>query len=318
MAANGSVWRFLKSKSFSLRLFSSPGCSRQPARFLGTVSTRRSRHQSTSTSENMTETGKVDVNGVQLYYERRGAGPHPVLCIPGALGTAVSDFAPQLEYFGRKDSGYTVVAYDPRGYGNSRPPSRTFHTEPEHFLKSDAYDAYNLMKVLGFSDFSVFGWSDGGVSAIVLAAKFQNAVKKLVVWGASAYISREDLKMFEAVRDVSEWSPKMRESLEAVYGSDLPKIWAGWNDSMMEIYTKTASNSESLGGDLCIGELPHIKCPTLILHGEKDPLCPQFHAEYLRDHITGSKLHLYPTGKHNIHLRFAQEFNALVDQFLKE
>lgn len=43
------------------------------------------------------------------------AGP-PVICLPGAMGTAETDFALQLEGFA---PAMGVVAFDPRGYGKS-------------------------------------------------------------------------------------------------------------------------------------------------------------------------------------------------------
>ena len=36
-----------------------------------------------------------------------------MLCLPGAMGTAETDFAPQLKGL----EGLGVVAFDPRGYG---------------------------------------------------------------------------------------------------------------------------------------------------------------------------------------------------------
>lgn len=255
---------------------------------------------------------KMEVNGVQLHYERSGAGSHAILCMPGALGSAVTDFGPQLEYFGSEEQSglFTCVSYDPRGYGLSRPPKRDFKTEPEIFLKTDALDAHALMKMLGFSSFSVLGWSDGGVSAIFLAALFPKAVKRLIVWGASAYITEEDMGLLEKTRHVRNWSPRMREPLEAMYGSDFPQMWSDWINAMEVVY------NSSEGGSLCVSELSWVQCPTLVLHGVQDPLCPQFHAEYLRDHIKGSKLELFVKGKHNLHLRFAKEFNVMVKEFL--
>ena len=38
----------------------------------------------------------AQVRGARLYYEDHGHGP-PLVLIPGALGTAQSDFGPQLE-----------------------------------------------------------------------------------------------------------------------------------------------------------------------------------------------------------------------------
>lgn len=253
----------------------------------------------------------INKKGEEVSYDKRGSGSHRLLCIPGALGTAHSDFTPQLQYFGREDSPYTIVGYDPLGYGSSRPPERNFEMKPEHFFKRDAFDGHSLMQSLSFPKFSVLGWSDGGIAAMILAALFPMAVQNLVIWGSNAYITQKDLQLFEKTRDVNSWSARMREPLEAIYGSSyFPKLWSDWIDGMRAIY----DNRE--GGDLCMQELPKIMCPTLIMHGAKDAMCPQFHAEYIHKHITGSNLVIMADGKHNLHLRYAQEFNELVDTFL--
>ena len=95
-------------------------------------------------------TGKKTVNtsGGQVYYEQQGSGKHAILCIPGALGTVMSDFSPQLEHFGRAESPYTIVAFDPMGYGSSRPPERNFATTPELFFERDGCEGHALMNSL--------------------------------------------------------------------------------------------------------------------------------------------------------------------------
>ena len=45
------------------------------------------------------------INGVQLHYEVRGNGTHPVICIPGALGSARSHYEPQLNFLDEKVVG---------------------------------------------------------------------------------------------------------------------------------------------------------------------------------------------------------------------
>ena len=60
--------------------------------------------------------------------------------MPGALGSTQSDFGPQLK--GLSDD-FTVVAFDPRGYGKSIPPKRDF---PADFFARDADDAAGLGK----------------------------------------------------------------------------------------------------------------------------------------------------------------------------
>lgn len=86
---------------------------------------------------------KKEVNGVEIYHDVAGQGDHVVLCMPGALGSTQSDFGPQLK--GLSDD-FTVVAFDPRGYGKSTPPKRDF---PADFFARDADDAAGLMETLG-------------------------------------------------------------------------------------------------------------------------------------------------------------------------
>ena len=254
--------------------------------------------------------GKIKVNGVDLYYERSGTGGHALLCMPGALGSVQTDFSPQMKHFGRAGNGFTAVGFDPRGYGKSRPPRREFPVDPL-FYEVDAHDAVGVMQGLGFDKFSLLGWSDGGVSAILAAAKYPQNVENLVIWGANAYVSKTDIELVENTRDVAQWSPRMREPMEAVYGGEFPGLWSDWMDGFFGIY-----NDKDRKGDLCTNETSLVRCRSLVLHGVKDAMCPIFHAEFLAKHLPNCRYVTYPDGKHNIHLRYQNEFNKLVEDFL--
>ncbi|XP_038652589.1 valacyclovir hydrolase-like [Scyliorhinus canicula] len=248
---------------------------------------------------------KIEVNGVHLHYQQTGKGDHPLLLLPGALGSSQTDFGPQLKSLNKER--FTVVSWDPRGYGRSIPPQREF---PLDFYHTDAQDAVDLMKALHFKRFSLLGWSDGGIATLIAASKYPSLVRKLVVWGANAYLTPEDIKLYNSVRDVSQWSEKMRKPLEEMYGAEtFAKTWGAWIDGVSEIEKRS-------DGNICKEVLPQVKCPTLIIHGAKDPMVPGFHADYLHKHIKGSRLHVMAEGKHNLHLRFAEEFNSLVEEFL--
>ncbi|XP_040105297.1 valacyclovir hydrolase isoform X3 [Oryx dammah] len=184
---------------------------------------------------------KAEVNGVHLHYLRTGDGEHAVLLLPGMLGSGETDFGPQIEKLNKKL--FTVVAWDPRGYGHSRPPDRDF---PVDFFERDAKDAIGLMKTLKFKKVSLLGWSDGGITALIAAAWYPSYVSKMVIWGANAYVTEQDAEIYQ--------------------------------------------------GSICRDLLPLVQCPTLIVHGEKDPLVPRFHADFLHRHVRGSRL------KH-VHLR---------------
>ena len=152
--------------------------------------------------------GKIQVNGVDLYFERYGNGPHAVLFIPAALGSVQSSFPLQMKYFGRPGSGITIVGYDPRGYGKSRPYDRKYLPFPDPlFYEKDAHDAVGVMQKLGYSEFSVLGWCDGGVCAIIAAARYPQLVKNLVVWGSIAYISKDDVDLVEKNKEYCRLDP---------------------------------------------------------------------------------------------------------------
>ncbi|XP_061540689.1 valacyclovir hydrolase isoform X1 [Phycodurus eques] len=251
--------------------------------------------------------GRQNVNGVDLYYEKTGTGKHAVVLLPGALGNTKTDFQPQLKSL-NKDV-FTVVGWDPRGYGLSRPPDRDF---PLDFFENDARDAVDLMRTLGFVKFSLLGWSDGGIAALIAAAKNPALINKMVIWGSNAFVSQQDLDIYKAVCDVSTWSTRMRAPMEEVYGAEVfAKTWEAWVNGIEQFAHRPQ-------GNICIDLLPLIRCPTLIIHGEKDPIVPSCHPYFLLKHIRGSRLHLMPDGKHNLHLRFPEEFNNLVEDFLQE
>lgn len=168
----------------------------------------------------------------------------------------------------------------------------------------------NFLDALKINKCSVLGWSDGGISGLIFSGKYQEAVEKLCVFGSNAFIVEEELKIYNSIRDVNKWSAKMREPLEQIYGiENFKKTWENWVDTFKRIYTEK-------NGDICKDYLKKIKAETLILHGEKDPMLAKIHAPYLLQEIKNAKLISFPEGKHNIHLRYAEEFNQKLADFL--
>merc|ERR1719508_694595 len=113
--------------------------------------------------------------------------------MPGALGTAMSDFSPQIEEF--DGSHFTIIGWDPPGYGKSQPPARDF----KNFFRQDAKMAVKTMNNLGYDKFSLLGWSDGGITAMIAAAR-------------------------------------MRKPMEDIYGSNFPSLWTAWCGAYKDYY----------------------------------------------------------------------------------
>lgn len=247
----------------------------------------------------------ISVGNYNIHYKKAGKGPQTTLCLPGALGSGESDFGPQLS--GLAGDDVTLIAWDPPGYGQSRPPNRQFTLD---FLNKDAETAANFMKALGYQQYGLLGWSDGGITAMIMAANYNESISRLAVWGANAFIDETDVKLYKGLRDVSAWSPRMRAPMEAMYGVDgFKMMWEQWVDTLLALH-------QEKDGDLCRAELKRITCPSLVIHGKKDPVAPVSHAHYLAQEIPNARLHLFEEGKHNLHLKFAAEFNYLVSNFL--
>lgn len=224
---------------------------------------------------------KLNVKGVNLNYVQSGGGSKSVLLLPGALGSAWTDFRPQIEKLPQLLPDYNVIAWDPPGYGKSIPPKRKFDLD---FFHHDAQSAVDLMLALGHSKFSVLGWSDGGITGLIVAGGcgLEN-VEKLVIWGAGAYLNAEEVKSLGAMRDVQKWSAKMREPMERVYGKErFPELWGEWLDGVLDIYHQR-------GGDFCKKEVMNLRAPTFIVHGKKDVMVHPEHIPYLRERIKGHR-----------------------------
>src|ERR1700748_547679 len=97
---------------------------------------------------------KLSLGDFSIHYEELGSG-EALLCIPGALGTGSGAFHTQLSPLSQS---FWVIAPDPRGYGQSRPPARDY---PLDFYDRDADDLHALTSALGIRRFNIMGWSDG-------------------------------------------------------------------------------------------------------------------------------------------------------------
>ena len=228
----------------------------------------------------------------------------PILCIPGALGTAVTDFLPQLE--GLQNCS-EIIAFDPRGYGQSRPPERDF---PLDYFGRDGADGDDIMRALDYDSYNLIGWSDGAIASMFLASRERARVNRLILVAGNSFFTHEELLFYEKVRYVaSSWSPQMRGSLEQIYGVEgLQTIWTRWCDAMQQLWKEKK-------GNLCTKLLKDIRCPTLIVQGAKDTMTAPSHAEFLAERIPGAKVRIFPEGKHNVHIRYASEFNKIADEF---
>ena len=221
----------------------------------------------------------------------------------GALGSLETDFKPQ---FSSDESNpfwdkYRLICFEPAGYGRSRPPARTWPNAS--FLQRDAADCGFCLNELGIQKANLIGWSDGGITAICMAgnSEYSHLVEKMVIWGSNATMSEVDRTAYLGMRDVANWSARMRASFEAVYGEEFPGLWADWVDSFITYL-------DERNGDVCLTELKQVTVPTLIIHGDKDPMVGIDLAKEIESVLIDNKVPVeyknIPDGKHNLHFKY--------------
>ncbi|MDE3096080.1 MAG: alpha/beta hydrolase, partial [Chloroflexota bacterium] len=116
------------------------------------------------------------VNGIDLYYEELGAGPHLVVA-HGLMGSVA-----MLPLFGERIDaiaarGVHVIAYDARGHGRSG-----YTANPRDYTwRSLAADLFGLIRALGIEGTSVYGGSMGAGTAVTLALDHPETVEKLIL-----------------------------------------------------------------------------------------------------------------------------------------
>lgn len=195
--------------------------------------------------------------GVRLSYLDSGEGP-AVLLIHGYPGTAETHMKLLINDLSRD---HRVIAPDLRGYGASRPPNRDF---PPDFYGRDAADMAALLDALQTGPVVVMGFSDGGETALLLAATRPDLVRGAISWGICGVMSQEMVDSVAGWLPVSAWGPEReprRKFIIEHHGEEqLESIVEGW------VYW--ARDMLAAGGNVCLAEAAQIHAPALLMNGD--------------------------------------------------
>ena len=114
----------------------------------------------------------IGVNGIELYYEKTGQGRPLVMVHGNGEDHTIFD-----EAVGVLKENYTCYTVDSRGHGQSS-PCKELH------YKEMAQDMIAFMTELDLEDVAFYGFSDGGIVALLVAMNCSR-VTNLVVSGAN-------------------------------------------------------------------------------------------------------------------------------------
>ena len=121
-----------------------------------------------------TDSGFALVNGVDMYWERRGHGGVPVVVVHGGYGTT-SGIAGTLDALAVDRE---VVAVELQGHGHTADIDRPFSWE------AFGDDLGELIAALALERADLLGWSLGGGAALRCAIQHPERVRRLVVVSA--------------------------------------------------------------------------------------------------------------------------------------
>lgn len=242
------------------------------------------------------------VNGHNLNVVRQGSesGPAVVLLHHG-LGSlrAWKEQVPVL-----LQSGYQVIAYDRWGYGNSDPrPALDLPT-----FSADVQDLYNILEQLAISEAALVGHSDGGTLALYFAAQYPGRVRCLVTIAAHIYLELNMEPGFLGIKHTMLHDERFRIGLQHAHGDQYERVFSNWFDGW--------HRKEYLTWDMR-PSLSHIRCPVLVVQGEKDEYATPQHAKDIAAEIAGSELWLVPEAGHMLPQENCDLFNPKLLQFLK-
>jgi len=117
-------------------------------------------------------------DGIELAFERQGEGPAIVL-VHGFGSSRVQNWKSTGWYGGLTGAGFSIVAMDCRGHGDSGKP----HDEAFYGHDRMAEDVIEVMQACDLSDALILGYSMGGFIGLRLLAAHPRRVRKLAIAG---------------------------------------------------------------------------------------------------------------------------------------
>ncbi|EYF01477.1 alpha/beta fold hydrolase [Chondromyces apiculatus] len=260
------------------------------------------------------------IGDVDIHYEIFGEG-EPVLLIMG-LGSRGDSWTPMSR--GLAAIGYKAIQFDNRDVGWS-----SLVENPQYEISHMAEDALGLLDHLKVEKARVIGISMGGMITQELLAthpeRFRQAVL-MATWpgGANAVQAAPDL-LAPALSMRGDPEASQRAMLAAIAAPGFAEANPEIMDLLVEAGKKRPTLPAAMARQLAaVGRwsswdrLEKIGVPTLVIHGDKDPLLPVRNGELIAARIPGAKLQILPGVGHLVPVEAPRETFGAIQQFFSE
>jgi pimeloyl-ACP methyl ester carboxylesterase len=219
-----------------------------------------------------------NVGNCKIYYEIYGKGKPLVLLHGGVYG-----YIDEFEYIIPKlAESYEVICIATRGHGKSEIGHESFTYQQR------AEDAYKVIRSITKDSVTLIGFSDGAFSALKLTAMHPELVIRLVSIGASDYPKNRP-------PDNYNYTPEsLMKSDSAFFASRIalmpePKRWRECLSMLNKLYNEDYLSSETF---------EKIKCPVLVMNGDKDGYNPIDAVVKYKKAIANAQLAIIPGCDH--------------------
>ena len=263
----------------------------------------------------------VEADGIRFAYRRWGKPGGLPLVFLNYFSANLDDWDPQVTDGLAAD--YDVILFDNAGVGSSG-------GETPGTVAEMARHALAFADALGLKQFSVVGFSLGGMIAQQLALDHPDRVNRIILLGTGprggegmtfTELSAEEradpgrflLAAFFSPTDVSQ----------AAGRAYLKRLAARTRDRDLPVSTKTAEAQlhairewGAVPSSDRYATLPKIKHPTLVVHGARDIVVQPVNAFILAEHLPDAQLILYPDSSHGAQYQHAELFLKHAKLFL--
>ena len=268
----------------------------------------------------MTRDRYTEAHTPRIHYQDRGCGP-TLLVLNGWSGSGLIWPDAWLE---RLEGSFRLLLVDNRGTGHSE------RAEAPFTMKDQAKDAVAVLDEAGVDAAYVFGLSMGGMIAQTVAVEFPERVRGLVLCATTAGValgvpappeilvalatpptgrSRREL-LGHAWQLIA--APGFVERHPARFDALVDKLAVkptefGVIALQLQAITGFGYQSADLGA---------IRVPTLVVHGDLDPLIPVENAAILADAIPGARLEIFLGVGHLVADEAPDELATMIEEFL--
>ena len=246
---------------------------------------------------NADTSGLVSVNGARLYFAVfNKEGKEPVILLHGGF-TNSEDWGFEVP---RLATTHQVIVMDTRGHGRSSMDDQPFSYD------LFASDVKGLMDTLQVPKASIVGWSDGGITGLVMAMKYPAYIKTLFTYGSNYNKSGEkDEPVDSSLR--AKFMNRVKENYSRL--SPTPDGFASLRARIIKLYS-TQPNLDTVA-------LHRIRIPVVIGCGEYEQFYTRAHFESLSRLIPGARLVVMPAVSHGGPIQdpitFHKEVTRLLD-----